>query len=73
MEHNYSIIIQWSDQDNCFVASLPEWSDFKVQGESYEIVLANAQETIKTLIESFRSQGRTLPEPKNFQLPSIAQ
>lgn len=73
MERHYSIIIQWSDQDHCFVASLPEWSDFKVQGESYEAVLTNAQRTIDTLIESFLSQGKSLPEPQDFQLPSVAK
>ncbi|MEM7595293.1 MAG: type II toxin-antitoxin system HicB family antitoxin [Cyanobacteria bacterium P01_A01_bin.83] len=73
IERNYSIIIQWSDQENCFVARLPEWSDVKVRGESYETVLANAQQAIDTLIKSFLSQGRLLPEPRNFHLPSIAQ
>jgi len=72
MEHNYSIVIQWSEQGSCFISTLPEWGDYKVEGESYEEVLANAKQTIALLVKSFSTQGKTLPTPTTFQLPSFA-
>ena len=71
MEHNYSIVIQWSKQNSCFVASLPEWGDYKVEGESYEAVLANAKHTLALLVKSFSERGEILPTPQRFQLPSV--
>lgn len=72
MEHNYSIVIQWSKQNQCFIASLPEWGDYQVEGDSYEAVLANAQQTIALLVKSFAERGKALPTPQRFELPSLA-
>jgi predicted RNase H-like HicB family nuclease len=27
MKSHYTIIIQWSDEDQCYVVSLPEWGE----------------------------------------------
>ena len=73
MNNHYSIIIQWSQKDNCFVASLPEWGDCNTHGESYEQALNNAREVLSSLIESSLSQGQSLPEVKTFQISSAVQ
>ena len=70
MDRNYSIIIQWSQKDNCFVASLPEWNNQNTQGESYEQALDNAQQVLSSLIESVASQGQPLPEARTFKVSS---
>ena len=32
----YSIVIQWSDLDEAYIASLPEWGEFaSTHGETY--------------------------------------
>jgi len=72
MDRHYSITIQWSKKDGCFVASLPEWGDYKVEGESYETVLANAQQTIALLVKSRSDKGQPLPSPQVFKTPSVA-
>ena len=68
MNELYSIVIQWSEKDSCFVATLPEWNDRNTQGDSYEQALINAQEVIKSLVESSIAQGEVLPEPETFQV-----
>ncbi len=73
MNNNYSIVIQWSQKDNCFVASLPEWNNKNTSGESYEQALANAKKMLATLIESSKSQGESLPQAKTFHIASVAQ
>lgn len=64
MTYNYSIIIQWSDEDKCFVVSLPEWGEFcHTHGDTYEEALKNAKEVLEMLIESSLEEGEALPEP----------
>lgn len=70
MNDLYSIVIQWSEKDSCFVATLPEWDNHNTQGDSYEQVLSNAQKVLKSLIESSMSEGKLLPEPQTFNLNS---
>lgn len=67
MNYHYSIIIQWSEEDRCFVVSLPEWGEFcHTHGNTYEEALKNAQEVLQLLIDSSIEEGETLPTPKLF-------
>ncbi|MTF40744.1 type II toxin-antitoxin system HicB family antitoxin [Cyanobacterium aponinum] len=67
---NYTITIQWSDEDNCFVVFLPEFSQNVMQpvthGETYEEALKNGQEVLELIIEEYQEDGKTLPQPKTF-------
>lgn len=64
---SYTVIIQWSDEDKCFIASLPEWGKFcHTHGHTYEEALKNAQEVIELLVETYQEEGKPLPEPKTF-------
>ena len=65
----YTIVIQWSEEDQCYVVSLPEFTDIMqpcTHGETYEDALKNAQEVLEMLIESSLADGETLPEPKTL-------
>jgi antitoxin HicB len=68
MNYNYTIIIQWSEEDNCFIASLPEWGEFcHTHGDTYEETLKNAKEVLEMLVKSSLAEGETLPQPKTFK------
>ena len=42
MSSRYTIIIQWSAEDQCYVVSLPEWGDYcHTHGDTYEEALHN--------------------------------
>lgn len=62
MNYRYSMVIQWSDEDNCYLVHLPEfpWQQFHTYGETYEEA-AHGQEVIESLIEWFQEQGKPLP------------
>ncbi|WP_445630285.1 type II toxin-antitoxin system HicB family antitoxin [Nostoc sp. DSM 114167] len=65
----YTIVIQWSEADQCYVVSLPEFTDIMqpcTHGETYEEALKNAQEVLEMLIESSLADGETLPEPQTL-------
>ncbi len=67
MKSHYTIIIQWSDEDQCYVVSLPEWGEFcHTHGDTYEEALKNAQEVLELLIESALEEGEPLPQPKTL-------
>ena len=67
----YTVIIQWSDEDQAYVVSLPEWgSGARTHGATYEEAAKNAREVLEMLMESHdqRSEG-PLPAPKLFNYP----
>jgi antitoxin HicB len=67
MSYHYTVIIQWSQEDKCFVVSLPEWGEFcHTHGDTYQEALENAQEVLEMLIESCLQDGEPLPEPKTL-------
>ena len=65
----YTIVIQWSDEDNCFVVFLPEFEDVMqpvTHGETYGEAFENAQEVLELLVESALAEGKALPQLKQF-------
>ncbi len=67
MKFEYTIIIQWSDEDDFYVVSLPEWGEFcHTHGDTYEEAVKNAQEVLEMLIESSLEDGELLPEPQTL-------
>jgi predicted RNase H-like HicB family nuclease len=60
----YEIIIYWSDEDQCFIAEVPELPGCMADGATYQEALANAEVIIKEWIETARELGRSIPEPK---------
>ncbi|MBL1175692.1 type II toxin-antitoxin system HicB family antitoxin [Pantanalinema sp. GBBB05] len=65
----YTIIIQWSEEDNCFVIFLPEFENVMqpvTHGETYEEAFHHAQEALELLVESALEDGQQLPIPRKF-------
>lgn len=64
MNLNYSITIQWSEEDNKFVAHLPEFGPYAhTHGNTYNEALQNAIEVLELLIEDYTARGKDLPAP----------
>jgi antitoxin HicB len=60
----YRVIIQWSDEDNCFLVSLPDFKDeqqWVTHGETYQEALQNAVEVMDMLLEIYQEKGEDLP------------
>jgi predicted RNase H-like HicB family nuclease len=60
----YEIILCWSDEDNAFIAEVPELSGCAVDGATRQEALANAEIGIAEWIETARELNRPIPEPK---------
>ena len=64
MKLHYSILIQWSEEDQSYVASLPEFGPYALtHGATYEEALQNAREVLDLLIED----TTPLPNPRTFR------
>lgn len=62
---HYSILIQWSEEDQSYVASLPEFGSYALtHGTTYEEALRNAREVLDLLIED----TSPLPSPRTFHV-----
>lgn len=67
MEQNlnkYEIIIYWSADDSSFIAVVPELPGCMADGESYTDAVNNVQFVMTQWIETAKSLGRPIPEPK---------
>ena len=67
MNYRYSIVIQWSDEDEAFLVHLPEFPSqhFVTHGETYDEALKNSLEVLDLLVESYEEEGRSLPKPRS--------
>lgn len=60
----YEVIIYWSEDDEAYVAEVPELAGCMADGATYQEVLANAEVIIQEWLETARQLGRAIPEPK---------
>jgi predicted RNase H-like HicB family nuclease len=68
MTHKYEIIIYWSNDDETYVAEVPELPGCMAHGDTHEAALANANEAIQLWIDTAREFGDPVPEPKGQRL-----
>lgn len=66
--NKYEIIIFWSDEDNAYIADVPELPGCMAHGDSYESALANAKEAIQHWINTAKEFGDSIPKPKGHRL-----
>ncbi len=64
----YETIIYWSEENQAFLAEVPELPGCIAHGDSYESALANAKEAIQLWIETAKEFGDSIPEAKGRRL-----
>jgi antitoxin HicB len=63
----YSMVIEWSDDDQAYVVSLPEWGDLiHTHGVTYEEALQRGKELIEGLVACREERDEPLPQPRVF-------
>jgi len=60
----YEIILYWSEEDQAFIAEVPELAGCAADGSTCQEALANAETVIAEWIETAKELGRPIPEPK---------
>ncbi len=60
----YEIILYWSEEDQAFIAEVPELAGCAADGPTHQEALANTETVIAEWLETARELGRPIPEPK---------
>ena len=60
----YEVILYWSDEDEAFVAEVPELPGCMADGATYFEALKNVEQIAQEWIETARELGREIPVPK---------
>lgn len=61
----YEILIYWSQEDQAFIAEVPELPGCAADGESYQQALQNVEIIMQEWIETATKKGRPIPQPKS--------
>ncbi|MDG4554101.1 MAG: type II toxin-antitoxin system HicB family antitoxin [Candidatus Competibacter sp.] len=66
--NHYEIIIYWSNEDQAFLAEIPELPGCMAHGNSYEDALRNVRDAMAFWLDVAREQGDSIPTPKGRRL-----
>jgi predicted RNase H-like HicB family nuclease len=65
---HYSMLIEWSEEDQAFLVMLPEWRDRIIMpvthSNTYREAVQHEQEVLELLMISAIQDGESLPPPK---------
>lgn len=64
----YEISFVWSDDDQAFIADVPELPGCMAHGATQAEALANVKDAMALWIESARDDGQPVPQPKGQRL-----
>ena len=64
----YEIILFWSNEDQVFIAEVPELPGCMAHGETQESALVSVKEAMQLWIHTAREFGDPVPEPKGRRL-----
>ncbi len=67
---NYSINIVWSDEDEGYIATIPELKNLSAFGETYEEALKEIKIAAEGYIEALESEK--MPPPENYKVSSYS-
>ena len=60
----YAVVTYWSEEDEAFIAEVPELPGCLTHGDSYEDALAQAHDAIGSWIDTAEHLGRPVPRPR---------
>ncbi len=70
--NRYRMVIQWSDEDQLFLVTIPEFGDRVVMpcthGKTREEAIRNGEEVIEMYLEAWLAEGESIPEPSTLQI-----
>ena len=67
---HYSMLIEWSDEDQVYIVTVPELPGCKTHGSTYEEAVRQGQDAIETWIDAMQAWGRPVPAPRVYAVAS---
>ena len=62
--YKYEVILYWSNEDNSYIAEVPELAGCMADGETMVEALENIHTVMEEWIETAQIMGKDIPEPK---------
>ncbi len=66
--YKYEVIIYWSNDDQVYIADVPELPGCMAHGDTPEVALKNSQDAIGLWVDTAKQHGDRVPEPKGRRL-----
>ncbi len=66
--YKYEIILYWSNDDDAFVAEVPELPGCMAHGDTQEDALRHVNQAMALWIDTAKEFGDPIPEPKGERL-----
>ena len=70
--NRYTMVVQWSDEDQLFLVTIPEFSGRVVMpcthGKTREQAIHNGEEVIEMYLEAWQAEGESIPVPSTLQV-----
>ena len=60
---HYSMLIQWSDEDQAYIVTVPELPGCRTHGETYEEAVQQGQDAIESWIIAAIADNDPVPPP----------
>jgi len=68
----YTMVVQWSDEDQLFLVTIPEFTDRVIMpcahGKTRIGATRNGEEVIEMYLEAWQAEGESIPEPFTLQI-----
>jgi len=61
---HYSMVIQWSEEDQVYIVTVPELPGCVTHGATYEEAVKQGQDALARWIDANRAWGRPIPAPR---------
>ena len=70
--NRYSMVVQWSNEDQLFLVTIPEFSDRVfmpcTHGSTREEAIHSGEDVIEMYLEAWQADGEAIPEPRTLQV-----
>jgi predicted RNase H-like HicB family nuclease len=66
--YKYEVIVYWSNEDDAFVAEVPELPGCAAHGPTPRKAVANVEDAMELWVDTAREIGKPVPEPKGRRL-----
>ena len=65
MNHQYEILIQWSDEDRAFVARAPELPGCMAHGGTTAAARESIEQAVALWLDTAKESGDPIPQPRS--------
>jgi len=63
---NFSVNVIWSNEDECYIATIPEFSGLFAHGDTREEAIREAEVALEMFIEDMKEDGEEIPKPDTY-------